>query len=162
MIITNEQIQNKLKEIAEDINNRYKEITLLIVLTGGVYTGIDLSRYITIPCKIEFIKASSYGNSEVSSGMVKIEYCSIKENNENILIIDDIYDTGRTMHDIVNYIKANYKYKSVSTFCLLNKPNNEIPMELTYSGFPIEGFVYGYGLDLAGYERNLLAIKVKD
>ena len=63
-LITNEQIQTRLKEIANEINNHYDEITLVVTLTGGVFTAIDLSKYITIPCKFEFVKSRRNINSK--------------------------------------------------------------------------------------------------
>ena len=165
-LISNAKIQARLEEIAEQINKKYNEITLLITLTGGVYTAIDLSKYITIPCKLEFVKVSSYGAAEESSGIVELKYISKKKGSDlgNVLIIDDIYDTGNTMDFLIKYIKANYKFSSLDTFVLLEKPaRREKELDITFTGFTIDNlFVYGYGLDLDEYERNVKDIMVKE
>lgn len=165
-LITNTKIQARLEEIAEEINKSYNEVTLLITLTGGVYTALDLSKYITIPCKLEFVKVSSYGAAEESSGIVELKYISKDKGADlgNVIIIDDIYDTGNTMDFLLKYIKANYTYKTLSTMVLLEKPaRREKELDITFTGFTIDNlFVYGYGLDLDEYERNVKDIMVKD
>ena len=165
-LLTNEQIQTRLKEIANEINNRYNEITLVVTLTGGIFTAVDLSKYITIPCKFEFVKVSSYGHSEVSSGIVELKYMSKEKGSHlgNVLIIDDIYDTGNTMDYLIKYIQNNFTYSALDTMVLLEKPaRREKELNITYTGFTIDNlFVYGYGLDLDDYERNVTDIMVKD
>jgi hypoxanthine phosphoribosyltransferase len=165
-LLTNEQIQTRLKEIANEINNRYDEITLVVTLTGGIFTAVDLSKYITIPCKFEFVKVSSYGHSEVSSGIVELKYMSKEKGSYlgNVLIIDDIYDTGNTMDYLIKYIQNNFTYSALDTMVLLEKPaRREKELNITYTGFTIDNlFVYGYGLDLDDYERNVTDIMVKD
>lgn len=157
ILITEEQIQDKLKYLAYKISEKYDEVTLLITLTGGVYTGIDLSRYITIPCKLEFVKVSSYGN-EQNSGIVELKWISANKGSNlgNVIIIDDICDTGNTLDYLLKYIKNNYEYSSLSTLALLDKPvRRERIIDLNYKAFTIGNeFVYGYGLDDRGYERN--------
>ena len=153
-----QQIQDRLKYLAYKISKNYEEVTLLITLTGGVYTGIDLSRYLTIPVKLEFCKASSYGDEQTSKGVV-LEYISADKgtNLGNVIIVDDICDTGNTLQYVINYIKENYTYSSLSTLTLLNKPSRrEVEdLNLDYVGFTIDNlFVYGYGLDDKGYNRN--------
>lgn len=87
-LITKEQIQQRLKEIAQEINTSYNEITLLVTLTGGVYTAIDLSKYITIPMKLEFVKISSYGH-EQNAGLVELKWISVQKGSHlgNVLIL---------------------------------------------------------------------------
>lgn len=160
-----EQIQTRLKELAQEINKDFKEVTLLIALTGGVYTAIDLSKYITIPCKLEFVKISSYGNSQ-ESGIIDLKWISAQKGKDlgNILIIDDICDTGKTLDYLIKYIRNNFKYNDIKTLTLLNKPSRrEIPVQLDYNGFTIDNlFVYGYGLDDAEYKRNITEVQVKE
>ena len=166
MILANEeQIQARLKEIASQINTEYKEITLLGILMGSLNTMMDLCKYITIPCKLEIIKASSYGD-EMVSGKVKLSYCSLdyKKIYNNVLLIDDICDTGKTLGIVRNYLVDNYKIKNLKTMVLLDKPSRrKKPVSLDYIGFEIDNyFVYGYGLDDKGYERNKTCIYVKE
>lgn len=165
-LISNNKIQARLEEIAEQINKTYDEVTLLVTMTGGIYTAVDLSRYISVPCKLEFVKVSSYGASEESSGIVELKYISKEKGSNlgNVIIIDDIYDTGNTMDFLLRYIQANYEYNKLETMVLLEKPaRREKELDITYTGFTIDNlFVYGYGLDLDGYARNIPDIEVKD
>ena len=157
ILFTSAQIQDRLKYLAYEINSKYDEVTLLVTLTGGVYTGIDLSKYITIPCKLEFVKISSYGN-EQNRGVIELKWISANKGSNlgNVIIIDDICDTGNTLDYLIKYVKNNYEYSSVSTLTLLDKPSRrETLVNLDYVGFKIDNlFVYGYGLDDKGYERN--------
>ena len=161
IVVTNKQIQTRLKEIAKEINSKYDEITLLVTLTGGVYTAIDLSKYINIPCKMEFVKISSYGNSK-ESGLVELKWISVNKGQHlgNVLIIDDIFDTGKTMDYLLKYLLNNYTFTSLDTMVLLDKPKRRVKQnKITYTGFVIDDlFVYGYGLDLNGEKRNLTDI----
>ena len=114
VLITKEQIQKRLEEIAEDINNNYDEVTLLVTLTGGVYTAIDLSKYITIPCKLEFVKISSYGH-EQNAGVVDLKWISVQKGEHlgNVLIVDDVFDTGNTYDYLVKYLYNNFTFSSI-------------------------------------------------
>ena len=154
-------IQDKLKLLGQVISKNYDEITLLVALTGGVYTAIDLSKYITIPVKLEFVKISSYGNDENSS-IVDLKWISVDRGNDlgNVLIVDDICDTGKTLDYLIKYIKNNYKYNSLRTLTLLDKPSRRTTdVKVDFSGFLVDNvFVYGYGLDDKGYDRNKLNI----
>lgn len=160
-LITQEQIQQRLKEIAEDINKSYDEITLLIVLTGGVYTAIDLSKYITIPCRLEFVKISSYGHNE-NCGVIDLKWISVKRGQHlgNLLIVDDVFDTGNTYDYLLKYCFNNFTFDEIGGIMLLDKPyRREKDAHIKYVGFKInDEFVYGYGLDLKDYERNLTDI----
>lgn len=164
ILLSESQIQEKLKHLAYLISKQYDEVTLLITLAGGVYTGVDLSKYITIPCKLEFAKVSSYGN-EQDSGIIELKWISANKGSNlgNVLIIDDICDTGNTLSYLVKYIKNNYQFSSLKTLTLLNKPSRrEAEVELDFTAFTIDNlFVYGYGLDDKGYERNTTDIYIK-
>lgn len=157
-LITKDQIQFRLQELAQIISENHHEVTLLVTLTGGIFTAVDLSSYLTIPVKFEFVKASSYGH-EQQSGIIELKWLSAQKGTDlgNVIIIDDIFDTGKTMDYIIKYIKSNYTYSNIETFALLNKPSRrQVPFDITYTGFFIEDkFVYGYGLDLKDYERNI-------
>lgn len=160
------QIQDKLKYLAYKISKEFDKVTLLITLTGGVYTGIELSKYLTIPVKLEFCKVSSYGD-EQDSGIVELKYISIDKGSEldNILIIDDICDTGKTLSYLIKYINNNYTFNSLQTLTLLNKQGRrEVEdLQLDYIGFNIDNlFVYGFGMDDKGYERNQNKIYYKE
>ena len=164
ILLTEREIQDRLKYLAYEISSKFDEVTLLITLTGGVYTGIDLSKYITIPCKLEFVKISSYGN-EQDQGIIELKWMSVDKGKDlgNVIIIDDICDTGNTLDYLIKYINNNYKYSSLNTLTLLDKPSRrEVMVPLNYKGFTINNlFVYGYGLDDRGYERNITNISYK-
>lgn len=160
-LITSEQIQDRLKDIADVMNQRYDEVTLVVTLTGGIFTAIDLSKYLTIPVKFEFVKVSSYGYDQ-ESGVVELKWMSSEKGSDlgNVVIVDDIYDTGKTMDYLIKYIKNNYTSSIIDTMVLLEKPaRHEVDIQITYTGFSIEDkFVYGYGLDLKDYDRNITDI----
>ena len=160
-LIESQDIQTRLKEIAKEIDKRYDEVTLLVTLTGGIFTAVDLSKYITIPVKFEFVKVSSYGHAQ-EAGIIELKWCSAKKGQHlgNVIIVDDIYDTGNTMDYLIKYIKNNYTYSVIDTMVLLDKPcRREKQIDITYTGFTIKDeFVYGYGLDLKDYDRNLIDI----
>lgn len=163
VLIKEEQIQTRLKELADIINSEHKEVTLLVTLTGGVYTAIDLSKHINIPCKLEFVKINSYGH-EQEAGIIELKWMSVNKGRHlgDVIIIDDVFDTGNTMTYLTKYIKNNYTYDKLETLCLLDKParrSPEVDLKLDYTGFVInDEFVYGYGLDLKDYHRNLTDI----
>lgn len=163
-LISSIEIQDRLKELAAEISSKYDEVTLLITLTGGVYTGIDLSKYLTIPCKLEFAKISSYGNNQ-ESGIVELKWMSANKGKHlgNVIIVDDICDTGNTLTYLVKYLKNNFTFTSLKTLTLLDKPSRrEVPLLVDYIGFEIDNvFVYGYGLDDQEYKRNEQSVKVK-
>lgn len=160
-LISSEQIQERLKQIAKQIDSDFNEVTLLVTLTGGVYTAIDLSKYLTIPVKLEFVKIASYGH-ERSAGIIDLKWMSVRKGEDlgNVIIVDDVFDTGNTMDYLVKYLENNYTYESINTMVLLDKPaRREKPRNIDYTGFVIEDkFVYGYGLDLKDYKRNIMDI----
>lgn len=165
ILLHGDEIQEKLKNLADTISEQFDEVTILVVLSGGVYTAIDFSKYLTIPCKLEFVKVSSYGNNEESS-IVELKWMSAEKGSHlgNLLIIDDICDTGKSMDYLLKYIGNNYTYNSISVMTLLDKPSRrEKEIKLDYRGFEIDNlFVFGYGLDLNGYERNKTYIAYKE
>lgn len=164
VLIDEKAIQKRLKEIGKEISERYDEVTLLVTLTGGLFTAADLSKYITIPVKFEFVKVSSYGY-EREAGVIELKWISAEKGKHlgNLIIVDDIFDTGNTLDYLIKYIKNNYTYSIIDTMVLLDKPSRRETknkhIEVTFKGFTIENkFVYGYGLDLEDYERNLTSI----
>ena len=117
----------------------------------------DLMKEITVDCKIDFMCVSSYGNATTSSGRVNIvKDLSQPVNDTDILIVEDIIDSGNTLNFILKYFDAK-NANSVKICTLLNKPDRrEIEIPVDYIGFDIpDAFVIGYGLDYAEYYRNL-------
>ncbi|MDR7516016.1 MAG: hypoxanthine phosphoribosyltransferase [Armatimonadota bacterium] len=149
----------RIRELGQAISRDYngKEPLLVGILTGAVLFVSDLLRHITIPCQLDFMATSSYGNGTDSSGIVRI----LKDLDQSIegrhvLIVDDIIDTGLTMDYLLETLKARYP-ASLKVCALLDKvPRRLRPVPIDYRGFEIpDRFVVGYGLDYAGRYRNL-------
>ena len=160
VLITEEQLQKRVRELAEQINKDYEgqEITLVSVLKGSVVFASDLIRHIKVPVQLEFIRLSSYGNDMRTSGKVKaIDLTLPNLSGKNVIVVEDIIDTGTTANFLISYFKLQHKLDNVKFATLLNKECARVrPVNVAYSGFVIEDyFVVGYGLDYGGYYRNL-------
>lgn len=159
VLIDEEKIQEKIREIAKKIENDYKgkEITLICILKGSTFFTVDLAKRINGNVKIEFIQVSSYGSSTVSSGNVELGL-DLKESIENkdVIIVEDIIDTGRTLSYLIEHLKGR-KPNSLKLCTLLDKPERRIyDVKVDYTGFQIpDKFVVGYGLDYDEAYRNL-------
>ncbi|MCF7918632.1 MAG: hypoxanthine phosphoribosyltransferase [Candidatus Cloacimonetes bacterium] len=147
------------KEISEDYKN--KAPLLICILRGAVIFYSDLCRAINIPVKMGFVSLSSYGENSESSGLIKIRQpLGWDPINEDIIIIEDIIDTGLTMN-MYRQLLLEQGARSVKICTLLKKPSQKQEIALTYKGFDIENeFVVGYGLDFAERYRNLPYIGV--
>ena len=159
-LFSKNEIEQKIKEIAEKLNNELKdeEVYLICVLKGAVLFAMDLSRYLKMPLKMEFIRLSSYGSATVSSGKVNAVDISLPDlNGKNVLIVEDIVDTGITAKFLLDFINGNFKTKSTRFCSLLDKKCfRKTEIEPDYVGFEIDNkFIIGYGLDYDGYYRNL-------
>ncbi len=158
VFIPSEKIKQRVRELALQINVDYegKKPLFLSILNGAFIFTADLIREITIPVEISFIKLKSYRRME-TSGKVK-ELLGLEHNifNRDIIIIEDIVDTGKTLNHILEEF-ADLGAKSLEVLTLLHKPNsNNNPVKLKYVGFEIPNdFVIGYGLDYNEYGRNL-------
>lgn len=159
VLCSQEQIEQRVKELGEQISRDYKDKKLFIVslLRGSFIFAADVVRKITIPVKIGFMTTSSYGHGEESSGSVKV-VSDLNDNLEgfDILVIDDITDSGITMDFVINHLK-NKNPNSVKSCVLLDKPSRRrVQLEADYVGFTIEDkFVVGYGLNYGDYYRNI-------
>lgn len=159
VLFSEETIKEKVKELAAQINKDYEGKNLLVVgvLKGSVLFAADLIKNITIPCEIDFMAVSSYGNSTETSGVVRI----LKDldhgvEGKNIIIVEDIVDSGVTLNYLVNYLRAR-KAESIEIASLLTKPSRrKVELSLKYVGFETpDEFLVGYGLDYAEKYRNL-------
>ncbi len=165
ILITREQLQARIVELGAELSRDYagKDLLLVCILKGGVLFLTDLIRTVTIPHAIDFMAISSYGGTRLeSSGVVRI-LMDLNSNieNRNVLIVEDIVDTGRTLQ----YITENLKTRnpaSLKICTLLNKPSRrEVPVRLDYVGFDVSNeFVVGYGLDYNEIYRNLSFVGV--
>ncbi|OPL09390.1 MAG: hypoxanthine phosphoribosyltransferase [delta proteobacterium ML8_F1] len=159
ILFTEEELKAKVKELAQRINRDYtgKKLVLIGVLKGASVFLSDLMRQIEIPLEIDFIAVSSYGNSALSSGVVRILKDLDRDiDHKDVILVEDIVDTGLTL----NYLLKNFKDRKASSvrICtLLDKPERrKADIEIDYVGFQIpDEFIVGYGIDYAEKYRNL-------
>ena len=159
-MISEQEIKTRIQEMADQINERYKEtegLVLIGLLRGSAIFLADLARLLTVPVVLDFMATSSYGSGTDSSGEVKI----LKELDEEIhgrdvLIVEDIIDTGNTLTKIKKMLLLRDP-KSFAICTLLTKPSRrEVDVDVEWIGFSIEDkFVVGYGIDYAQFYRNL-------
>jgi hypoxanthine phosphoribosyltransferase len=164
VLFTAEQIAQRNAEIGAQISRDYadKDLILISILKGGVLFLADLTRQITIPHGIELVGASSYKGGVQASGGVRItKDVDQSLHNKDVLLIEDIYDTGNTLHVVYELLKI-HRPASVEVCAMLrkNKPHFQ-KLDVKYVGFDIEDvFVVGYGLDYKEIYRNLPCIGV--
>ena len=164
VMFTEEEVNNKIKElgaqISADMNG--EPVKIICILKGASFFACELAKRITVPVFIDFMSVSSYGDGTESTGIVRI----IKDlddsiEGENVLIVEDIIDSGRTLSYLVENLKSRGA-KSVRLCTLMSKPSRrvvEVPVD--YIGYEIpDEFVVGYGLDYAQKYRNLPFIGV--
>jgi hypoxanthine phosphoribosyltransferase len=165
VLVSEEQIQAKVRELGARISVDYagRELTLVSVLKGSLPFMADLMRSITVPVRIDLMEVSSYGGTSTeSSGLVRIlKDLSASIADEDVLLVEDIIDTGLTLNYLVRYLRGKGP-ASLRICTLLDKPARrlvEIPVD--YTGFTIEDrFVVGYGLDFGEFYRNLRYVGV--
>jgi hypoxanthine phosphoribosyltransferase len=155
------KIQEAVRGLAQQINTDYKDKTpvFLPILNGSFIFAADLIKQIEIPCKVSFVKVSSYAGT-VSSGQLKtLIGMEASLFNQDVIVVEDIVDTGHTLQKIVEELKS-LGTKSVEVVTLLRKEHaREKMISVKYAGFEIENeFVVGYGLDYDGLGRNLKEI----
>lgn len=166
ILFSAEDIALKVKELGEKINSHYKteDIVAICILKGSFVFTSDLIRELKGNVYLDFMSASSYGNDTVSSGTVKIKKdIDVDVKGRNVLIIEDIIDTGLTLSYIIENIKERgAKSVKVCTF-LDKKERRNIDIPIDFKGYEIEDkFIVGYGLDYAEKYRNLPYIAVLD
>ncbi|WP_291579544.1 hypoxanthine phosphoribosyltransferase [Clostridium sp. UBA6640] len=159
VLISKEQIDEALERLGCEISKDYegKKLYVLSLLRGSFIFAADLVRKIQVPTKIGFMTTSSYGHDEQSSGTVKVVN-DVPDNIEgyDVLIVDDIVDSGITMEFVMNHIKE-LGANTVKCCTLLDKPSRrKVDIAPNYCGFEIEDvFVVGYGLNYGDYYRNI-------
>ena len=161
--ISTEIIEERIAELAAQINSDYagRCPLFIVVLNGAFLFSAQLVKNISLSCEVTFVRLSSYAQTE-STGMVRqIIGLEEKINGRDIIIIEDIVDTGITMKQLLEQIHQ-LEPASVEIATLLHKPEAlKKPVNMRYIGFEIENkFVVGYGLDYDGYGRNLNALYV--
>ena len=159
ILFTEEQLKERIKQLGAQITKDYegKKVFLIGILRGCFVFMADLARAIDLPCVLDFMAVSSYGNKAKSSGAVKIT----KDLNSDIegydvIVVEDILDSGVTLNYLVKYL-AGRNPASVKICTLLDKPEGrKAPINADYVGFEVpKAFIVGYGLDYAEKYRNL-------
>jgi len=163
ILFTKQQVHNRVKILAKKINSDYKKekadsLVVISVLKGAFMFTADLIREIELPVQLEFVKISSYGSQKYSSGKIDAPILLLPNlNGKDVLIVEDIVDSGRTISFLKEYIGAQFKSRSLKVACLLNKEaRREVEVSADYVGFDVEDhFLIGYGLDSAEEYRHL-------
>lgn len=164
VMISEEQIRDRVKELGAQISAEYKDrpLVLVCVLKGSFVFAADLARSIDLPLRVDFLGVRSYGEGTESSGVVQItQDLSRPIAGEDILFVEDIVDTGLTLAYLKDLFRTRQP-RSVKVCSLLHKPARaRVEVKIDYLGFTIEDkFVVGYGLDVAERYRNLPFIGV--
>lgn len=164
VLIEEDALQARIKEIAEEISRDYadKDVLLVAVLKGAVYFMADLSRLMTCALSMDFMAVSSYGNERHSSGVVRImKDLDVELEGRHVLIVEDIIDTGLTLKYLVRNFEARGAASVEIAALLLKRDAQEQEVVCKYVAFDIPNeFVVGYGLDFAEYYRDLPYIGV--
>jgi len=163
LLVDEEAVQGRVAELGAELRADYQglEPILVSVLRGGVVFLADLVRAAAMPCLVDFMAISRFDASE-DTGVVRIEKdLELDLSGAHVLVVEDIVDTGLTLHYLQDLLKARDP-KSMKTACLLSKPSRrKVDVQVEYIGFTIEDyFVVGYGLDYAEKYRNLPFIAI--
>lgn len=158
-LFSREMIDIRVKELGKEISESYNDKNLIVVslLRGSFIFAADLVRELSIPVEIDFITTASYGNDEISSGLVQIVQ-DLRTNIEgkDILIVDDIMDSGHTLKRVIEHLEEKNP-NSVKVCVMLDKPSRrQVELSPDYTGFSIpDVFIVGYGLNYGNYYRNV-------
>lgn len=166
IFITKDQIDERMVQLGKAMDRDFedKKPIFIGILNGAFIFLSDLMRHVSIPCEVDFMKLSSYGDAKVSSGEVtELKHIDAKIEGRHVILVEDIIDTGLSMNYMVSRIKENSP-ASVSVCTLLHKKEaTKHEVQIDYVGFEIpNAFVLGYGLDYAQEGRNLSQIYVLD
>jgi len=158
VLITDEQLARRVKILAAEIEKdfRGREMVVVSLLSGTVMFLADLVRHLNLPLRLDFIGVSSYGSGTESGELVFTKELRLDVRGRDVLLVDDILDTGKTMSRVLPKIRA-LKPRRIKTCVLLDKPARRVEnIHADYVGFAIpDFFVIGYGLDFAERYRNL-------
>ncbi|MDP9405383.1 MAG: hypoxanthine phosphoribosyltransferase [Actinomycetota bacterium] len=159
VLVSSEQIQRRLRELAAEIDRDYADRQLLLVgvLKGAFIVMADLARYVTVPLEFDFMAVSSYGSATKTSGVVRIlKDLDIDIAGRHVLVVEDIVDSGLTLNYLLRNLRARAP-ASLEVMTLLSKPEQtRVDIPTRYHGFAVPNvFVVGYGLDYAERYRSL-------
>ncbi len=159
VLITKEEIAKRVKEIGKEITKDYagKDVVLVGILKGAMPFLCDLMREIDLPVTLDTMLVSSYGNSTVSSGHVKIRKDLDKDiRGKHVIVVEDIIDTGNTLSMLLPLLKERGAASVELAVCLDKKERREAQVDVKYIGFEIpDEFIVGFGCDYAEKYRNL-------
>ena len=166
ILVQADDLRHRVRQLGAEISRDYadKDLLLIGVLKGAVFFMADLMRHLTVPCEVDFMAISSYGDSTDSSGIVRIlKDLDINIEGRDVLVVEDIIDSGLTLSYLMRNLEAR-EPASLEICALLTKPDRrEIEVPVRYVGFEIPNrFVIGYGLDFAERYRNLPYVGVLD
>ena len=164
VLIPEEDVRARIKEIAAAISEKYEDEDVLLVgiLSGSVFFMTQLAQDMTIPVELDFMAASSYGSGTTSSGKVLVKKDLDRSiEGRNVIVVEDIIDTGMTLHLLLDMLRKK-KPKSLEVAALLDKPERRrVYMKADYTGFQIpDEFVVGWGLDYDQKYRDLTFIGI--
>jgi hypoxanthine phosphoribosyltransferase len=167
ILISSRRLQTRVGELAAEISRDYAgtDLLLLCILRGGVIFLSDLMRRLTVPHAVDFMAVSSYGiGARESSGQVRITLDAGESiSGRDVLVVEDIVDSGHTLASVLELLRAR-RPRSLEVCVLLDKAERrEVDIPLRYRGFTVpDRFVFGYGLDIDEYYRNLPFIAVAE
>jgi hypoxanthine phosphoribosyltransferase len=168
VLISKDQLDDRITELGKQITKDYSKsenLVLICILRGGVMFLTDLMRQIDVPHAIEFMAVSSYGSgARESTGQIRISHdLNTDISDRDVILVEDIIDSGRTLSSVLDMLTTR-KPKSLEVCTLLDKfDRREVNVNVKYVGFTIPNkFVFGYGLDLDDFYRNLPFIGVVD
>jgi hypoxanthine phosphoribosyltransferase len=164
ILIDEETLSARVAELGAEVSADYqgRDLLLIGVLKGAVFFMADLMRHITVPCEVDFMAISSYGDSTDSSGIVRIlKDLDINIEGRDVLVVEDIIDSGLTLSYLMRNLESR-EPASLEVCALMTKPDRrEIDVPVRYIGFEIPNrFVVGYGLDFGERYRNLPYVAV--
>ena len=159
VLFSEEEIAEQVARLGEEISRDYegKDLVVVSLLKGAFVFTADLVRQISVPVEVDFMTTSSYGHSEESTGKVKIlDDLDTHVKNRDVLIVDDIIDSGYTMEKVKNHL-ASMGPRSLKICTLLDKPSRrQVDLEPDYVGYSIpDVFIVGYGLNYENHYRNI-------
>ena len=164
VLISSDEIQDKIAELAKQITEDYrgKDLLLIGILKGAFVFMSDLARSVQLPVEFDFMAVSSYGSSTKSSGVVRIlKDLDYEITGRHVLLVEDIIDSGLTINYLLRYLQARGPASLEICSLFWKKGEQAVPMDVRYPGFEIPPvFIVGYGLDFAEKYRNLPYIGV--
>jgi len=160
-LISKEKLEERIKELANEINSHYPKdetLNLICVLKGAVMFFTELAKYLKMPVEMHFVTLSSYGNNQETSGKINAINLSLPNfKNKNVLIVEDIMDSGLTLKFLTNYISKNCESKTTKIVVLFDKvcARREC-IQPDFKAFEIDNkFIVGFGLDYCELYRNI-------